>query len=100
MAETFFIKSVRNMLPGQSVYLDLELPGDMVKLTDPVAAIEIKLSNAPKLSRGNTIALEDINAPANYIITPSSEDFPISDKTRVCSLNTFINKYLVPLTSE
>ncbi|MEA1897843.1 MAG: DUF4143 domain-containing protein, partial [Bacteroidota bacterium] len=71
-----------------------EIDAVLVKGMKPVAAIEIKLSNAPKLSRGNTIAFEDINASANFIITPSSDDYLISDRTRVCSLETFISKYI------
>jgi predicted AAA+ superfamily ATPase len=65
----------------------------LVKGMDPIAAIEIKLTNSPKLSRGNTIAFEDINAPANFIITPSSDDYLIGERTRICSLKTFIVNY-------
>jgi predicted AAA+ superfamily ATPase len=71
-----------------------EIDAVIVRGMDPIAAIEIKLSNAPKLSRGNTIAFEDINAIANYIITPSSEDYLVSNKTRVCSVETFVSKYI------
>ena len=71
-----------------------EIDAVLVKGMNPIAAIEIKLSNAPKLSRGNTIAFEDINAPDNFIITPSSDDYLISDRTRVCSLETFISSYI------
>jgi predicted AAA+ superfamily ATPase len=71
-----------------------EIDAVLVKGMNLVAAIEIKLSNSPKLSRGNTIGFDDINAPANYIITPSSDDYLIKDKTRVCSLKTFISKYI------
>ena len=66
----------------------------LVKGMKPIAAIEIKLSNSPKLSRGNTIAFGDIKAPSNYIITPSSEDYLMNYNTRVCSLGNFIRKYI------
>lgn len=74
-----------------------EIDAVIVKGTDPLAAIEIKLANSPKLSRGNTIGFDDLNAPANYIITPSSDDYPVREKTRVCSLKTFIDKYIWPM---
>jgi len=71
-----------------------EIDTVLVKGMEPLAAIEIKLTNSPNLSRGNTIAFEDINAPENFIITPSSDDYLIRDRTRVCSLKTFISKYI------
>jgi predicted AAA+ superfamily ATPase len=59
-----------------------------------ISAIEIKLSNSPKLTRGNTIAFEDIKAQSNFIITPSSDDYLMNQNTRVCSLTDFLNKYI------
>jgi len=60
----------------------------------PLASIEIKLSDSPNLSRGNTIAFEDLNAPMNYVITPSSDDYLFKERVRVCSLKAFIANYL------
>jgi predicted AAA+ superfamily ATPase len=57
---------------------------------DPVASIEVKFSNAPKISKGNYIAMKDINAPYNFILTPGSDDFPLNKEIRVCSLEKFI----------
>lgn len=61
------------------------------------ASIEIKLSDAPHLSRGNTIAFEDLKAPMNFVITPSSDNYLIKEKVRVCSLKAFILDYLPKL---
>jgi len=66
----------------------------LIKGMKPIAAIEIKLSNSPKLTRGNTIAFEDIDAQSNYIITPSSDDYMMNKNTRVCSLADFIGNYI------
>ncbi|MFH0756328.1 MAG: DUF4143 domain-containing protein [Bacteroidota bacterium] len=66
----------------------------LIKGMKPIAAIEIKLSNSPKPTRGNTIAFEDIDARSNYIITPSSEDYLMNKNTRVCSLVDFPGKYI------
>ena len=66
----------------------------LIKGMRPVSAIEIKLSNSPKLTRGNTIAFEDIKAQSNYVITPSSEDYLLKKNTRVCSIADFIRKYI------
>jgi len=60
----------------------------------PLASVEIKLSDSPKLSRGNNTAFEDLNAPMNYVITPSSDDYLMKERVRVCSLKVFISDYL------
>lgn len=59
-----------------------------------VATAEIKYSNAPKLSKGNYIAFEDLKAPVNYVITPSSDDYFMEENVKVCSLKTFVTNYL------
>jgi len=66
----------------------------LMKGMRPISALEIKLGNAPKLTRGNTIAFEDIKAQSNYIITPSSDDYLMNQDTRVCSLTDSIRKYI------
>jgi len=58
------------------------------------ACIEIKYTNSPHLTRGNYQAFEDLNGPFNFVVTPSSDDFPINNHIRVCSLRVFIEKYL------
>lgn len=62
-----------------------------------VATAEVKYSNSPNITKGNFQAMEDLNAPVNYVITPSSDDYLIKERVRVCSLIDFINKYLTNL---
>ncbi len=59
-----------------------------------IASIEIKLSDSPSLGRGNTIAFTDLDAPMNYVITPSSDDYLFRERIRICSLKTFVYSYL------
>jgi hypothetical protein len=59
-----------------------------------VATAEIKYSNSPQLSKGNFLAFEDLDAPMNYVITPSSDDYLFKERIRVCSLKAFIFDYL------
>lgn len=56
-------------------------------------AIEIKITNSPNLSRGNTIALEDLGNPPLLIITPSAEDYPFREGVQVCNIKT-MDRYL------
>lgn len=66
----------------------------LVKGLDVLAAIEIKLSNSPQLSRGNTEAVNVLQPKHKFIITPSSDSYPLKNGWRVCSLNDFIEKEL------
>ncbi len=64
-----------------------------------IAAIEVKYSNAPKASKGFAITLTDLKPTHNFMITPGSDDYLMSQKLRVCNLGTFLEKYLPTLTS-
>lgn len=98
--EGFVIQQIAANLPAQVEMLYYRTHNgsevDLVlnKGLTVVAAIEIKLSDAPTLSRGNTIAFTDLAATANYVITPSSDDYLIRENLRVCSLKSFILNYL------
>jgi len=59
-----------------------------------VATAEIKYSNSPQLSKGNYLAFDDLNAPMNYVITPSSDDYFFKQHVRICSLKAFVANYL------
>lgn len=59
-----------------------------------VATAEIKYSNSPQLTKGNFQAFDDLNAPMNYVITPSSDDYLFKERIRICSLKAFITNYL------
>jgi len=59
-----------------------------------VATAEIKYSNSPQLTKGNFQAFNDLKAPMNYVITPSSDDYLFKEGIRICALKTFISNYL------
>jgi len=63
------------------------------------ASIEIKNSNSPKLTKGNTLAIETLQSRLNFIITPSSADYLIRKNVRVCNVSQFVNIYLPELIS-
>jgi len=62
-----------------------------------VATAEIKYSNSPQLTKGNFQAIDDLKAPVNFVITPSSDDYLMKEHIRVCSLKSFIFNYLPAL---
>ena len=65
-----------------------ELDLVLVQGNQPVVTIEIKLSNAPTLSRGNTIAMQDLKTEHNFIITPSAGDYPLRPNVQVADIQT------------
>lgn len=64
-----------------------------------VSTAEVKYSNSPQLTKGNFQAFGDLNAPMNFVITPSSDDYLFKERIRICSLKAFIANYL-PTLSE
>lgn len=63
-----------------------ELDLVLVKNGVVVLTAEIKFSNSPSLSRGNTVAMTDLAAPTNLIITPQVEAYWLNATWRVCNL--------------
>jgi predicted AAA+ superfamily ATPase len=53
-------------------------------------ACEIKFTNSPSLTKGNTIAINDVAAKHNYIITPRADYYPFRENVWVCSLAWFL----------
>ncbi|GAB4017951.1 ATP-binding protein [Spirosoma migulaei] len=51
-------------------------------------AVEIKLSNAPQLTKGTTVALQDLGNPPLLVVTPSAGDYIMRENTYVCSVQT------------
>ncbi|MEA5404329.1 ATP-binding protein [Arcicella sp. DC2W] len=51
-------------------------------------AIEIKLSDSPTLSKGNSISLQDVGNPPLLVVTPSAQDYELRPNVWVCSIAT------------
>ncbi len=65
-----------------------ELDLVLVKGNNVKVAIEIKYTNSPVLSRGNTLAQNDLGNPPLLVVTPSAEDYSMREKVVVCSIGT------------
>lgn len=66
----------------------------LVRSGKPAYGIEIKYTASPKLSKGNLQSFEDLQTKQNFIITPSTDHYDISDHVSVCSLPYFLNSIL------
>ena len=71
----------------------------LVKGLKPLASIEIKHSSSPGITKSFTLAINDLDTKANFIITPDCDDYEIRKNIKVCSLKTFIETHLKILVS-
>lgn len=62
----------------------------MVKGIIPIACIEIKLSNAPIISKGFLTCIDDLNSTYKYIITPKSETYNSTSGIIITNLKYFL----------
>ncbi len=101
--ESYVVNQITSLLTGN---IDLffyrtkngsEVDLVFVKSMKIVATAEIKYTSTPKLTTGNTHAINTIGANKNFIITPQSEDYLIKENIRICSLEDFLVKYLSSL---
>ena len=67
---------------GSELDLVLEQGGQIV------LALEIKLANRPTLSKGNTVALQDLGNPPLLVVTPSAPDDELRPGVQLCSVST------------
>ena len=61
------------------------------------AAIEIKYSKEPVLSKGFFQSVADLKSKNNFVITPFETDIGLKNGVRMVGLKTFINKYLAKM---
>lgn len=98
--ENYVIEQIRQVLPLHlSAYFyrthhGAECDLVLVKGLHPVAAIEIKLSNAPDISKGYYECVADLHPKFKYVITPSSDRYPMKHGVTCCNLIQFIQKEL------
>lgn len=69
----------------------------LVRGIQPVACIEIKLTNSPTVSRGFIHCAEDLEPQHRFIITPSSDTFKINHGVTVVNLLDFLRTELAKI---
>ncbi len=69
----------------------------LVQGITPVACIEIKLSNAPVVSKGFMSCVQDLEPKYKFIITPQSDTYVTSNGVTVTSLKSFLKDALYTL---
>ncbi len=97
--EGFVAEQVRRILPkGYDLFYYRTQNGaeaDLVitRSLKPVSCIEIKYSNAPKISPGFYNSIADLGTKDNYVITPQADTLRISGEIRVMGLPAFLKDF-------
>jgi len=98
--EGFVIEQISDLLPNKyQIYFYRTHDGTECDLVitqsqKPIYSLEIKYTSAPKLSKGTSLAFEDLGTDNNFIITPESDDYLLTNNIRVCNIYDFLTKYL------
>lgn len=71
----------------------------LIKGLTPIAAIEIKLNNAPTITKGFYQSLTDLKLTHGFVVTPSALPHTIND-IDVLGLAEFVNKVLPGITKR
>lgn len=96
--ESFVIQQIIAILkPGVSPYFyrtqdGTELDLVLIKGIQPALGIEIKLSNAPTITKGTTIASQDLGNIPIFVVTHSvSEDYNSKDNIRITNFENIFS---------
>ena len=101
--EGYVVEQVKELKPaGLDLYYYRTQAGaefDMVlaKGIHPVACAEIKLNNAPVISKGNYQSIADLKTKKNFVIVPDVDEYKTKDGIIICNIATFLTKYLPKL---
>lgn len=99
--EGYVVEQIKQMKPsGMDMYYYRTQAGaeyDIVLARGirPVACIEVKLNNAPSLSRGNLQSIADLQTKKNFVVVPDIEDYKTKEGIVVCNVKSFLTKHLV-----
>lgn len=69
----------------------------LAKGIKPVATVEVKLNNAPALSKGNLQSIDDLKAKKNFVVVPAVEDFKTGSNIQICNIQSFLRNHLPKL---
>lgn len=94
--ETIVLANLRGTFPDAEISFYRTVGGAeidfVIQLNRQVIAIECKASYSPSLSKGNHIAIEDIQPKHTFVVIPSSESWAMSKGIDVVSLNDLIKR--------
>ena len=98
--EGYIVEQVKQLKPpGIDMYYYRTQAGSeydivLAKGIHPVASIEVKLNNAPALSKGTMQSISDLKTKKNFVVVPDVEEYKTKDGIIICNIKVFFSKYL------
>lgn len=98
--EGYIVEQVNQLKPpGTEMYYYRTQAGAeydivMARGIKPVACIEVKLNNAPSISKGNFQSVEDLQTKKNFVVVPDAEEYKTKEGIIICNSHTLLTKYL------
>ncbi|MDQ6842778.1 MAG: ATP-binding protein [Bacteroidota bacterium] len=98
--EGYIVEQVKELKPaGLDLYYYRTQAGTecdivLAKGIHPVASVEIKLNNAPVLSKGNYQSIADLKTKKNFVVVPDVDQYKTKEGITICNTETFFSKYL------
>lgn len=98
--EGYVVEQVLQALPsGLQLYYYRTQAGaecDMViaRGVHAVASIEVKLNNAPSITKGYYQSIEDLKTKKNYVVVPDIETYKSANNILICNLKDFMQNHL------
>jgi uncharacterized protein len=63
----------------------------------PVASIEVKLNNAPSITKGYYQSIDDLKTKKNFVVVPDVESYKSGNGILICNVTDFIKNHLPKL---
>lgn len=98
--EGYVIEQIYQVLPGDLMLYfyrtqaGAECDVILVRGIRPIACIEIKLSNAPALSRGYYQCIDDLKTTKNFVLVPEVDSYRTKEEVWVGNLMDFLKNHL------
>lgn len=100
VGKTTLAKELQHQLPKPSIYLDLELEEDLIRLQNAqsylqMTCIEVKYSATPAIAKGFYQSVADLKPKHQYVIVPSGTPYFLNDHLKVVNLLDFLTVELI-----
>ena len=101
--EGYVVEQVLQAMPaGLQLYYYRTQAGaecDMVlaRGVHPIASIEVKLNNAPAITKGYYQSINDLKTKKNFVVVPDVESYKSDNGVQICNVMDFIKNYLPKL---
>ncbi len=101
--EGYVVEQVLQSMPaGLQLYYYRTQAGaecDMVlaRGVHPIASIEVKLNNAPSITKGYYQSIDDLKTKKNFVVVPDVESYKTGNGILICNVTDFIKNHLPKL---